>query len=175
MGALFCENIPTDIYTYIYIHMYIYIQLHIFPVHRCLTHHGSGDSCCRLFVLKFNLVVIPMDHPLFAPAAIGSFVLGWLAREWSTYPPKLESVPCKCQCNCNTSGSSEVGWLGNVLVLVGCVLGCLLVCSNAALAFRFSYRDSESGKRHEFSVGVKGKKGGFGVYGVPKGLQLTEG
>ena len=127
------------------------------------------------FVLKFNLVVIPMDHPLFAPAAIGSFVLGWLAREWSTYPPKLESVPCKCQCNCNTSGSSEVGWLGYVLVLVGCVLGCLLVCSNAALAFRFSYRDSESGKRHEFSVGVKGKKGGFGVYGVPKGLQLTEG
>ena len=127
------------------------------------------------FVLKFNLVVIPMDHPLFAPAAIGSFVLGWLAREWSTYPPKLESVPCKCQCNCNTSGSSEVGWLGNVLVLVGCVLGCLLVCSNAALAFRFSYRDSESGKRHEFSVGVKGKKGGFGVYDVPKGLQLTEG
>lgn len=60
-----------------------------------------------------------------------------------------------------------VGWLRGVLHL--------LVCSNAALAFRFSYRDSESGKRHEFSVGVKGKKGGFGVYGVPKGLQLTEG
>ena len=115
-----------------------------------------------------------MDQPLFVPLAIGGFIAGWLARDWAIVRP--EAAPCKCLCNCNTVGSSTEGsWIGNGLIIVCVILGCLLICSNAALAFRFSYRDTESGKRHEFSVGVKGKKGGFGVYGVPKGLQLTEG
>ena len=36
------------IYIYECLYIYIYIISYIFPVHRCLTHHGSGDSCCRL-------------------------------------------------------------------------------------------------------------------------------
>lgn len=51
----------------------------------------------------------------------------------------------------------------------------IVIFSNTALALRVSHREGESGQNRELSLGVKGKsKGGLGIYGASKGLQITD-
>ena len=104
---------------------------------------------------------------------IGSFIAGWIGREWFIKVPEANT----CNCHCAYSGLpvAEATWgSGNlVLVAVG-VIGIILVCTNTALAFKISFKDSASGENKELFLGVKGKsKGGLGVYGASRGLQLT--
>ena len=52
--------------------------------------------------------------------------------------------------------------------------GLVIALSNTALAFKVTYRDSETGQGREFAFDVKGKsKGQLGVFGSGKGLQIT--
>lgn len=113
-----------------------------------------------------------MDQPV--PYIVGSFIAGWLARDWVA--PKADPLPpCRCECNCQTTGSSDSYLGSSVWVVLALTVGLVLIFSNTALALRFSYRDHDSGLNKEFSLGVKGKsKGSFGIYGVSKGLAITD-
>ena len=88
---------------------------------------------------------------------IGSFVTGWLARDWTS--GKVEVPACHCVCNwkgqastSSDTGNSSVTWALGFLV----VLFALVAFSNTALALRVSYQDNQTGANREWQVGVKG-------------------
>ena len=156
------------------IHTFIYIG----PACRLLTWCEAGLSCIvdavfyRSSVLQ-GVFLSFMDSSV--PLLFGSFIAGWLARDW-VIPKNPEPQACKCHCNCNTTSAGETSSWNVGAVFCGLVaVGLLVIFSNAALALRFSYKDTESGRDREVVLGVKGKsKGGLGVYGVTRGLQITD-
>ncbi len=110
----------------------------------------------------------------FALVSIGGFIAGWLGREWSIKPP--ECGACRCECNISGTGSgAPQSWAGgNSLIICLIAIGLVIALSNTALAFKVTYRESDSGQGRELAFDVKGKsKGQFGVFGASKGLQIT--
>ena len=110
----------------------------------------------------------------WAAFSLGGFIAGWLARDWSLKAPEIPI----CRCECNVSGGQSVveqNWVsGNSLLILLAVIGLVIALSNTALAFKVTYRDSETGQGREFAFDVKGKsKGQLGVFGASKGLQIT--
>ena len=106
-----------------------------------------------------------MDAYHFAGAA-GGLLLGiWLKT--GNREPDVRPCICHCAVSSPERSTGEGAWLWLVCFgLVG------LLVTNLALAFRVSFRKDEAGLQ-EFTFSVKGKSG-KGVYGVPKGLQITE-
>ena len=80
---------------------------------------------------------------------IGSFIAGWIGREWFIKAPEANT----CNCHCAYSGPpvEEATWgSGNlVLVAVG-VIGIILVCTNTAWAFKISFKDLASVKTRSY-------------------------
>ena len=96
-------------------------------------------------------------------------VVGWLVRDLSI--PKPENPACHCHCSCSHLGSDQQGTSTSWFQLLGgVVLIGAIVASNAALALRVTLRNESSGQ--EIAFQVKGRQ--KGVYGAPKGLQLTD-
>ena len=83
---------------------------------------------------------------------------------------------CRCECNVGSSPvvTDQSLVSGNSLLILLGVIGLVIALSNTALAFKVTYRDSETGQGREFAFDVKGKsKGQLGVFGSGKGLQIT--
>lgn len=103
---------------------------------------------------------------------IGSFITGWLARDWTLGKP--EPPPCQCVCSWKgqpstapETGNSQLIWALGFLV----VLFALVAFSNIALALRVTYQDSQTGANREWQVGVKGKS--KGVFSSVKGPAIS--
>ena len=114
-----------------------------------------------------------MDNPLVFGTV--SFIAGWLTRDWSIKVPEIP--PCKCLCDCHSTVSQLDSQFssGNFILLGLAVVILIVIFSNTALALRVSYREGDSGPNRELLLGVKGKsKGGLGIYGASKGLQITD-
>ena len=130
-------------------------------------------ECLPSFYLKCrNLCFLPMDS--WAAFSLGGFVVGWLARDWSLRAPEIPI--CRCECNVGSSPvvTDQSLVSGNSLLILLGVIGLVIALSNTALAFKVTYRDSETGQGREFAFDVKGKsKGQLGVFGSGKGLQIT--
>ena len=134
---------------------------------------GRLIECLPSFFLKCrNLCFLPMDS--WAAFSLGGFVAGWLARDWSLRAPEIPI--CRCECNVGSSPvvTDQSLVSGNSLLILLGVIGLVIALSNTALAFKVTYRDSETGQGREFAFDVKGKsKGQLGVFGSGKGLQIT--
>ena len=145
--------------------VYIYIGL--------MELGGRLIECLPSFYLKCrNLWFLPMDS--WAAFSLGGFVAGWLARDWSLKAPEIPI--CRCECNVGSSPvvTDQSLVSGNSLLILLAVIGLVIALSNTALAFKVTYRDSETGQGREFAFDVKGKsKGQLGVFGSSKGLQIT--
>lgn len=110
-----------------------------------------------------------MDNPVVY--CVGSFLLGWLSREW-TLPAAAEATVCRCHCNVAAPVAQDSNWVSPswVFVLLGRVV--LTLFGHTALALTVSYKDASTGADKSVSVDViKGRS--KGVYGSAKGLQLT--
>ena len=104
------------------------IYIYIGPACRFLTWCEAGLSCIvdavfyRSSVLQ-GVFLSFMDSSV--PLLFGSFIAGWLARDW-VIPKNPEPQACKCHCNCNTTSAGEAtSWnVGAVLCgLVAVVAG----------------------------------------------------
>ena len=134
---------------------------------------GRLIECLPSSFLKCrNLCFLPMDS--WAAFSLGGFVAGWLARDWSLRAPEIPI--CRCECNVGSSPvvTDQSLVSGNSLLILLGVIGLVIALSNTALAFKVTYRDSETGQGREFAFDVRGKsKGQLGVFGSGKGLQIT--
>ena len=155
---------------------YLFIRIHTYIVSACrglMELGGRLIECLPSFFLKCrNLCFLPMDS--WAAFSLGGFVAGWLARDWSLRAPEIPI--CRCECNVGSSPfvADQSLVSGNSLLILLGVIGLVIALSNTALAFKVTYRDSETGQGREFAFDVKGKsKGQLGVFGSGKGLQIT--
>ena len=99
----------------------------------------------------------------------------WVAGTWLEFE-STEIPICRCECNVGSSPvvTDQSLVSGNSLLILLGVIGLVIALSNTALAFKVTYRDSETGQGREFAFDVKGKsKGQLGVFGSGKGLQIT--
>ena len=161
-------------FVFLEVYIYIYIYIHIVSACRGLMELGGRlIECLPSFFLKCrNLCFLPMDS--WAAFSLGGFVAGWLARDWSLRAPEIPI--CRCECNVGSSPvvTDQSLVSGNSLLILLGVIGLVIALSNTALAFKVTYRDSETGQGREFAFDVKGKsKGQLGVFGSGKGLQIT--
>ena len=156
----------------IHIHMCIYAYI-VSACRGLMELGGRLIECLPSFYLKCrNLCFLPMDS--WAAFSLGGFVAGWLARDWSLRAPEIPI--CRCECNVGSSPvvTDQSLVSGNSLLILLGVIGLVIALSNTALAFKVTYRDSETGQGREFAFDVKGKsKGQLGVFGSGKGLQIT--
>ena len=139
---------------------------------------GRLIECLPSFFLKYrNLYFLPMDS--WAAFSFGGFVAGWLARDWSLRAPEIPICRCECNVGSNPVVTDQSLVSGNSLLILLGVIGLVIALSNTALAFKVTYRDSETGQGREFAFDVKGKsKGQLGVFGSGKGIadhQLIDG
>ena len=160
----------TDMDQYTHTRIYIYI---VSACRGLMELGGRLIECLPSFFLKCrNLCFLPMDS--WAAFSLGGFVAGWLARDWSLRAPEIPI--CRCECNVGSSPvvTDQSLVSGNSLLILLGVTGLVIALANTALAFKVTYRDSETGQGREFAFDVKGKsKGQLGVFGSGKGLQIT--
>ena len=141
----------------------------------CLQDVGGQvieHTSCAVLSQDHNAVFCPLAMDYTPAIVVGSFLSGWLSRDWISTKPEVPA----CQCVCNwtgekastgDSGHYNLTWLLGFFVL----LFALVTFSNAALALRVSYQDSSTGANREWQVGVKGKS--KGVFNSAKGLAIT--
>ena len=104
--------------------------------------------------------------------AFGSFLPGSFSRDWSSSKSSEATV---CRCDCQWTGAAVTGETGirgggwALSLLVGLLLVALF--SNAALALKVSFKDSESAADRELAFSVKGRSKRF--YGAARPLQIT--